>query len=185
MVSKDTEAIIQKELTTVQQFLEVFEKANKEKPKPEDMKALRRMLNESPELWRFAGDLAEQACLSTIEKVNATPAIKESMRRGVGALKKELGFNEAPQLERLLIEQVVMCWLRLSLAEYQYTNVMQQSITLTLGMYWEKRLSSAQRRYTRAIETLARVRKLSRTTPALQINIATEGGQQFNVADQR
>ena len=46
VVSNDTEAVIQKELTTVQQFLEVFEKANKEKPKPEDMKALRRMLNE-------------------------------------------------------------------------------------------------------------------------------------------
>jgi hypothetical protein len=44
----------------------------------------------------------------------------------------------------------------------QRLNAMKQSITLTLGMYWEKRLSAAQRRFTRACETLARVRKLSR-----------------------
>jgi hypothetical protein len=51
-----------------------------------------------------------------------------------------------------------------------------------LGMYWEKRLTAAQRRFTRACETLARVRKLSRNTPALQFNIAASGGQQVNVA---
>ena len=59
---------------------------------------------------------------------------------------------------------------------------MSQLITLTLGMYWEKRLSAAQKHFTRACETLARVRKLSRNTPALQLNLATSGGQQVNVA---
>ena len=62
------------------------------------------------------------------------------------------------------------------------TGTMAQSVTLTLGMYWEKRLSAAQRRFTRACETLARVRKLSRNTPALQFNIATSGGQQVNLS---
>ena len=47
--------------------------------------------------------------------------------------------------------------------------------------YWEKRLSAAQKRFTRACETLTRVRKLSRKTPALQFNVATQGGQQVNV----
>lgn len=61
-------------------------------------------------------------------------------------------------------------------------STMAQSITLTLGMYWEKPLTAAQRRFTRACETLTRVRKLSRNTPALQINLATSGGQQVNVS---
>src|SRR5688500_705485 len=65
--------------------------------------------------------------------------------------------------------------------ELSYSNVMKQSITLTLGMYWEKRLSAAHRRFTRSCETLARVRKLSRNTPALQFNIATSDGQQVNL----
>jgi hypothetical protein len=66
--------------------------------------------------------------------------------------------------------------------ELHYSHVMKQSITLTLGIFEEKRLSAAQRRFTRACETLARVRKLSRNTPALQFNIAANGGQQVNVA---
>ena len=32
-----------------------------------------------------------------------------------------------------------------------------------------------------AIESLARIRKHARTTPALQVNIATDGGQQLNL----
>jgi len=37
---------------------------------------------------------------------------------------------------------------------------MQQSFTLTLGIYWEKRLSAEQMRFIRACESLARVRRL-------------------------
>ena len=73
----------------------------------------------------------------------------------------------------LLKVQIV---LKLNLVELSYSGTMKQSITLTLGMYWEKRLSAAQKRFTRACETLARVRKLSRNTPALQFNIATAEG---------
>ena len=43
-------------------------------------------------------------------------------------------------------------------------------------------VNAAQKRFTRACETLARVRKLSRNTPALPLNIATKGGLQLNIA---
>jgi hypothetical protein len=76
---------------------------------------------------------------------------------------------------------VTLCWLNLNLLEYRHVNSMKQSITLTLGAYWDKRLSMSQRRFTRACESLARVRRLSRRIP-LQVNIATQGGQQMNVA---
>ena len=51
---------------------------------------------------------------------------------------------------------------------------------MTLGQYWEKRLSAVQGRYLRALTTLARIRKMG--LPAMQVNIATEGGQQVNIA---
>jgi len=85
-------------------------------------------------------------------------------------------------LEQLLIQHAALCWLKLNLVELNYASVMKQSITLTLGAYWEKRLTAAQKRFARACETLTRVRKLSRNTPALQFNIAADGGQQVNVA---
>ena len=105
----------------------------------------------------------------------ATAALKECWKHRLQVLKKDLGYDGAPMLEQLLIQQAALCWLKLNLLELSYSGTMKQSITLTLGMYWEKRLSAAQRRFTPVCETLARVRKLSRNTPALQFNIATGG----------
>ena len=126
-----------------------------------------------------AGHLAE---LIVIDNAHATAGLKECWKHRLQVMKKDLGYAEAPLLEKLLIQQAALCWLKLSLVELSYSGTMKQSITLTLGMYWEKRLSAAQKRFTRACETLSRVRKLSRNTPALQFNIATSGGQQVNVA---
>lgn len=116
-----------------------------------------------------------------IQNAHATAALKESWKHRLQVLKKDLGSDGAPMLEQLLIQQAALCWLRLTLAEIVYSGVMKGSITLTLGLYMEKRLTMAQRRFARACETLARVRKLSRNTPALQFNIAAEGGRQVNL----
>ena len=59
---------------------------------------------------------------------------------------------------------------------------MRRSITLTLGAYWEKRLTAARKRFDRACESLERVRKLTGRIPGVQISVAAEGGQQVIVA---
>ncbi len=149
-------------------------KADKKDAKPVDVAALRHALHEHPKLWRVAGDLAAQARLHTINQVDATPAMKESLRYGLEAMQRDLGYADAPLLERLLIEQVLLCWLRLNLDEYRYTTADTQGGTFAKLRYWEQRLAGSQARYVRAIDALARVRKLARPTP-LQVNI---GGQQ-------
>jgi hypothetical protein len=53
---------------------------------------------------------------------------------------------------------------------------------MSQGKYWSGVLSACQMRYLRAIDTLLRVRKLTRNTPMLQVNIATKEGQQVNIA---
>ena len=87
-----------------------------------------------------------------------------------------MGWEVAPPLERLLIEHVALCWLRVQCVEQRYAQIMAKSITLEQGRYWESRLSASQRRYLRATETLARVRKLR--LPPVQVNI---GEKQVNV----
>ena len=42
-------------------------------------------------------------------------------------MRGDLGYAEASALERLLIQQVTLCWLNLNLAEYRFTNVTKQS----------------------------------------------------------
>jgi len=165
-------------------FKALLDKTNKENPRPQDLKALTDLLsdNRGLQLWRDVASAGYLAELVVIENARATAAVKECWKHRLQALKKELGSDGAPLLEQLLIQQAALCWLKLNLVELSYSSTMKQSITLTLGIYWEKRLTAAQRRFTRACETLARVRKLSRNTPALQLNIAADGGQQVNVS---
>jgi len=65
----------------------------------------------------------------------------------------------------------------MNFTEQYYDNAMTDSCSLAAASYWERKLSTVQYRYLRAIETLARVRKLM-GVPMVQINIAAEGGQQ-------
>jgi hypothetical protein len=182
-MSLDIEKVItDKAEKTRKTFRALLDKTDKESPQPKDIKALSELLsdNRKLELWRdvvSAGHLAE---LMVIDNARANSGLKECWKHRLQVFKKELGSEGAPLLEQLLIQQAALCWLKLNLVELSYSNTMKQSITLTLGIYWEKRLSAAQRRFTRACETLARIRKLSRNTPALQLNIATRGGQQVN-----
>ena len=163
-------------------FLDLLKKTDCQVPDPADLHALRAMLEQHPGLWRVAGDLAHTAAMSIVGRMRAYPLVAESLKRGWDAMKDELGYQLASPLERLLIEQIVLCWLHLHVVELEYTSLIGASPPSTDADHWEKRLSAAQARYLRAYETLARIRKLARSTPALQVNIAADGGQQINVA---
>jgi len=163
-------------------FLDLLKKTDCQVPDPADLLALRAMLEQHPGLWRVAGDLAHTAAMSIVAKMRAYPLVAESLKRGWDVMKDELGYQLASPLERLLVEQVVLCWLHLHVVELEYSGLIGASLSPTLADHWERRLSAAQARYLRACETLARIRKLARSTPALQVNIAAGGGQQINVA---
>lgn len=146
------------------------------------MAELRRMLQEDPKLWKVAGDFSAHALHKITSDIEATPFVIESVRAGIDKIKEDLGYAVSPPLEKMLITQVTLCWLRLNMLEQTHWIKTWESHSTETGLYWDRRLLTAQRRFMRACETLARVRKLSRNTPALQLNIATDGGQQVNVA---
>lgn len=151
-----------------------------EKPKQQDIRALRECLRVVPDLWRGLMDLVEVTEGRVMGEMDMTRSMREGLEVGLQHLKEELGYSTAPMLEKLLIEQVALCWLRQNFTELTLTRA-ANSGTLEQGEYWEKRLSATQRRYLRACETLARVRKLTLGTLALQVNIAAAGGQQVNM----
>lgn len=144
----------------------------------EDVKILREALKDCPTLWQAAGNMATITTARLIQDAaGENDFMKLSMTRGCAAIKERLGYDESPMLEQLLIEVVVLVWLRWGLVEYRYTNVVSKEHTLPIGDYWERKLSASQRRYLRALTTLARVRKLELSP--MQINIAD---QQVNIA---
>lgn len=91
---------------------------------------------------------------------------------------KQLAMPTDAPLEQFLIQQIVMCWLRYGIVEYTYTGITHGTATYEKLRYWEQRLNAAQTRYTRALEALARIRKLN--LPAIQVNIADQQVNQVN-----
>ena len=156
-----------------------------ENPPYEKVQALRKLLADNPDMWRELGELARTATESLIDGAGRNDVAKrESVKRGAEYLKNELGYSTASAVERLAIEQVVLCWAAFYNVQESYTrarfageNVLQSAIE-----FWDKQLTSAQQRYFRAMEGLARIRKLMKGIDVVQVNIAAEGGQQINVA---
>jgi hypothetical protein len=138
--------------------------------------ALRELLKDPAVVDAWGGDLARQAQLMLVNKFAGKSLLfKEAVPRKLDALRKEMsGANPTP-LERLLIERVVSCWLHLHQLEIAYTN--SEEVTFELGSYYERCITSAQKRYLAAIKTLVLVRRLA--VPVLQVNIAKE---QVNMA---
>ena len=114
-----------------------------------------------------------------INALNVSDALtSEMMRIEIATMYAKYGYADAPQLEQHLIDHVIACYLRLWVAERDYSAIHKNQHTLTLGMFWEKRLTMLQGRYLRAVDMLARVRRVK--LPNLQINIANDGGKQLN-----
>jgi hypothetical protein len=175
--------------TLKERFMSTLSAANRREPVRGALAAFKETVKECDREkvapWRDVTqplDAALAVLLTTDASALMNEAIAELWTRQAREFKDDLGIRAAPPLEKALIEHAAVCWVRLSLVELRYTNVMRESITLTLGAYWEKRLTAAQKRFNRACESLERVRKLSARVPKLQINVAAEGGRQINVA---
>ena len=146
----------------------------------EDIERFNKSLKDGPNIIQLF-DLAENAKQAILRNLAGdNQALKLANSEKLEIIKNELGYDQSSQLERLLIEQIVLCNLRLYWVENLMIVNMKQATMLQV-QHWEKRLSANQRRYFRAIETLARVRKLaSRTPEILQVNIAQNQVNQAN-----
>lgn len=163
-----------KEQDTRKQFLALgdlmLKHANERKVPDAVMAEIKKGLSEHPKLWRLVGDMAGQARLKLISQHTVGPVADEAMHKGYHVTLKELGYDEAPALEKLLIEQVGLCWLQVYIIHYLYVASTGENYSFRGGEHWEKRLTLAQKRYLRAIETLAKVRKLG--PKVVMLNVA-------------
>lgn len=146
-------------------FEDILSATSKKNPKQEDIAALRELMDESASIWRIYGDWAKQTeDIILKEYFESNVLVLESVKRKLAELRKELDWENAGVLEKLLIRQICLTWLRLYFVERQHHQNTYQSHTLTVGIYWDKRLNEAQKRHLRAIESLAKVRKMTAQT---------------------
>jgi hypothetical protein len=138
-----------------EELRQVLEKASKgdESALPE----LRRLLDDSPALWRRAGDLARHALEALIGlAAGESLVLRESILRQVAELKADLA--PAGRLERLLVERVAACWV----ATYHADTVFGQAHDLTppREAQLRRRQDSANRRFLGSLKLLEIIRRL-------------------------
>ncbi len=160
-------------------FISVLDKTNIEKPTQADRKELDKMLHECPALWVLTGDLMDHAIEKIFERVGETYALKATLKTGWNETIVGMTHPDDGLLEKMLVKQAALCWMQLGYVELQYNTVLtDNNTTLSRADFWERRLNSAQKRYLRATETLARVRRLR--LPTMQVNIAAQQVNQVN-----
>ena len=146
---------------------DLIQKTNRENPAPEDLDRLRKEFDEVPELYRNVGNSANTIIHRILDDLSGKSAfVREATERYMSEMKTELGFHTSTFVEKMLINEILMRWLRLQVIENDHKSLTYQSHTLTEGMYYEKRLHMAQKRYLRAMETLVRVRQMIAGTQA-------------------
>jgi len=140
---------------------------------------LREILDSVPDIVAELGDLTKMARSALRSRLKGDGLLlPEVLERKENALAAEIGGPEPTVLERLLSDQIVLCWQHLRYLEMRYARL--ASYSFETGEFYERCIDKAQRRYLQAIKTLGQTRKLG--LPALQVNIATDGGKQVNMA---
>ena len=177
-MSDKTPVVTEKHMAAAAAMVEVVRAADKEKPTPAARAELDRLLRETPAVWLAAGDVMTYTAHAMIDNMGSSYALRASLKTGWEQMQRDLARPGDGALERLLIQQIVLAWLKLAFTEHHHRHYLATGGTVKEHDFWERRLSAAQRRYLRAIETLARVRRLQ--LPAVQVNIAEQQVNQVN-----
>lgn len=97
-------------------------------------------------------------------------------------MRAELGYDRASMVERMLIDHLAMCWLRLQVVELGSIAYLDDVERLLPGrqrtwqLWQDQQLVAAQTRYLRALTTLQRLR--TKPLPPVQVNLVD---RQLNV----
>ena len=164
----------------INEFYGLIEKIDRKNPDKADIKRAESLTREFyPEVCALGMGMAGSMVKQFLEKLNPQKSQQLFFESETLNIKKELGYLSSNQLEKLIIDQIMLCWVGMNHVEGRVHGLLWgSSYPLSTGEYWQKNLTRYQKRYLQAIETLAKVRKLNVN---IQFNIATKGGKQVNV----
>src|SRR5215213_5064021 len=132
-----------------------------------------------PGLWGYLSTLSSAAMRSWVDLLAPAGPGREIVRRTteqeIERKRSQVAGKDPSPLERLLAERVALCWVAATYADAEYTRKLKAGMSFREGEYFSKRCEQTNRQLLRAIESLARVRRL--LTP-MQINI---GQNQINL----
>jgi hypothetical protein len=151
---------------TIDRLNELITRTSKPDHDPADLRELKTTLAKYPAIYRDYGNLAPLIHTRIANAINAKPLIRESILLTANDLRAELTDPTDTPLQKFVVEQCITHYLLHSVTELYY--IKEGFATYTT--LWDARLESSQKRFLRALETLARLRQAP--TTAMQINIA-------------
>lgn len=153
------------EIKTSKDFLALVARIDKSNPQEEDIELLSSEFNKYPELYRSVNP-HKAVMKSVVNSINDNLSVKLAIEKNLEEMRNELGYYQSTFVEKMIIEEVLMCWLRLISAESSYNAVIAQSHSMKIGAYHEKRIETLHKRFLRVMESLAKVRKMIALTQA-------------------
>lgn len=137
---------------------------------PDQVSRVREYLVRFPDLAQQLGDIAGFS-LQNISAYAATDILtRESIQASAEQFKRQLSRPGDTPLEKFAIDQCVHAHLLHYTIELRYIDAHSHDAAPDRSLYWEQRLDNSQKRYLRALNNLARLRRFA--IPPIQINIA-------------
>lgn len=93
------------------------------------------------------------------------------IKKQINDIRETLGSKTATPLEALLIEQIAVLWLRSQIAMSLFAAHLGND-NMSAMKFFDSHVQKSNTAFLRACESLARIQKMTRRDPALQINIA-------------
>jgi hypothetical protein len=174
-MAKDRAALLQRradeatgEDKLILQLAAKVEKANRaDSSVSPDVLALRDFLSGNPGIWEVFSKVSQNAKYNLMRRATGDKqGYVELLSQEYAQRRDELGWQEASNLERLVIERIMLCWLWLLFAESYNAHCGQAGVSLAQGEHADKLLNRAHTRYVKACESLARLRKVEAITRA-------------------
>jgi len=142
----------------------IIQATNKEKPERGDIERLQTYLEQHPNEVEKLGNLANHVETQVLESAFNTVLTKKATYMHMADMRVDMGYDQSSAIEKGLIDNIVLCWLRLHICEFHYEKYTVNA-SLDRALFWEKVLSATQKRYLRSVEALARIRKLQQPSP--------------------
>jgi hypothetical protein len=122
--------------------------------------ALESYFKENPNLFKEISPLVTAVLYGLIEKLSSGAVTDAIFNEEIKIRQRSLMEQGASPLERMLIENVMMSWLRLVYAELERNESSVAGSSLKYVKHTGEELTRAQKRFVQSVEALARIRGL-------------------------
>jgi hypothetical protein len=148
------------------EFIAAWYHADSEKATAADVDKVQHLLSQLTDSDSI-GVLASRVESMLISNCMSGKGSRVVLAHEIKQMRKNLGYDEATGIEKVLIDRIVLCWLRVQRCEMLRAAVDRGSQLLTHLEFYDKQLHRAHSRYLKSIEELAKIQFLmSRTHPS-------------------